>query len=187
LACDYLAGLSVKSVWHRFFSSALFVVGCVGFQNWLDFFGKGFGKSSFHLVSKSLSQFRFVRSKLAFAYLAFWQNMVFILPASLWVNFVFVGQGFWLFGVFVSHAFCQLPKIKLCVKISVMRSGRRCLFSANESSSSTAPNKACTRRVGVSAIYRHFSGFEFSYISNIVHARPHAGNANRWAFPCKII
>jgi hypothetical protein len=26
----------------------------------------------------------------------------------------------------------------------------------------------------------------FFYTSSIVHARPHAGNANRWAFPCKI-
>jgi hypothetical protein len=45
----------------------------------------------------------------------------------------------------------------------------------------TQPNKACTRRVGVCAIYKHFSSFGFFYISNIIHARPHAGNANRWA------
>ncbi len=55
----------VKSLWHKFFSSALFVVGFVGsqnrlgsvceisslaksgFQNRLDFFGKGFGKFYF--------------------------------------------------------------------------------------------------------------------------------------------
>jgi len=51
-----------------------------------------------------------------------------------------------------------LPKPKLYVKISSV--GRRYLFSASESSSSTAPNKACTRRVGVCAIYKHFSGFK---------------------------
>jgi len=48
----------------------------------------------FHLVSKSLNQFRFGLFKLAFGYLAFWQNIVFIQPASLRDNFVFVGQGF---------------------------------------------------------------------------------------------
>jgi len=43
--------------------------------------------------------------------------------------------------------------------------------------------------VGVCAIYKHFSGFEFSLLSSLVHARPHAGiplaplgddAANRW-------
>jgi len=107
-----LAFLVVKSIWQKFFSSALFVVDFVGSQNRRIFFGKGFGKSSLQLVSKSLSQFCFGWSR------------------------------FLIFGVFVSHAFCQLPKIKLCVKISV--SWRWCLFSASVSSSSTAPNKACT-------------------------------------------
>jgi len=98
-------------------------------------------------ISKGLCRF----SKLAwFLWSAFWQVMFFIWSASLWINFVFVGQGFWLFGVLASHAFCQLPKIKLCVKISA--SWRHCLFSVSESSSSTAPNKACTRQVGVCAI-----------------------------------
>jgi hypothetical protein len=40
LACDYLASLSVKSFWRRFFSSALFVVGFAGSQHWLSFFGQ---------------------------------------------------------------------------------------------------------------------------------------------------
>jgi len=30
-----------------------------------------------------------------------------------------------------------------------------------------------------------FLASSFSYIPNIVHARPHAGNANRWATPRK--
>jgi hypothetical protein len=34
--------------------------------------------------------------------------------------------------------------------------------------------------VGVCAIYKHFSGFEFFLLPNRIHARPHAGNANRW-------
>jgi hypothetical protein len=71
-ACDYLAFLLVKSIWQKFFSSALFVVDFVGSQNRRIFFGKGFGKSSLQLVSKSLNQFRFGLSKLAFSYLAFW-------------------------------------------------------------------------------------------------------------------
>jgi hypothetical protein len=83
LACDYLAFLLVKSIWQKFFSSALFVVDFVGSQNRRIFFGKGFGKSSLQLVSKSLNQFRFGLSKLAFGYLAFWQNTVFIQLASL--------------------------------------------------------------------------------------------------------
>jgi hypothetical protein len=45
------------------------------------------------------------------------------------------------------------------------------------------PNKACTRRVGFCAIYKHFSGFGLSLLPSIIHARPHAGNANRWQEP----
>ena len=43
------------------------------------------------------------------------------------------------------------------------------------------PNKACTGQVGFVAIFKHFSGFEFILLSNRVHARPPASNANRWA------
>jgi hypothetical protein len=35
--------------------------------------------------------------------------------------------------------------------------------------------------VGFCAVYKHFSGFEFFLLPGIVHARPHAGNASRWA------
>jgi hypothetical protein len=55
-----------------FFSSAVFVVGFVGSQNRLNFFGQGFGRKGFHFVSKSLNQFRFSLRKLALGYLAFW-------------------------------------------------------------------------------------------------------------------
>jgi hypothetical protein len=34
--------------------------------------------------------------------------------------------------------------------------------------------------VGFCGIFKHFSGFEFFLLPSIVHARPHAGNANRW-------
>jgi len=34
--------------------------------------------------------------------------------------------------------------------------------------------------VGFCAIYKHFSGFGFFLLSNIIHTRPLAGNANRW-------
>jgi len=44
----------------------------------------------------------------------------------------------------------------------------------------TAPNKACTRRWGFGAVFKQFSGFEFFPLPNIIHARPSAGNANRW-------
>ena len=39
------------------------------------------------------------------------------------------------------------------------------------------PNMACSRRVGVCAIYEHFSDFEFFLLPSRVHARPHAANA----------
>jgi len=39
--------------------------------------------------------------------------------------------------------------------------------------------------VGFCGIFEHFSGFEFFLLPNRVHARPHAGNANRWADTCK--
>ena len=47
--------------------------------------------------------------------------------------------------------------------------------------SPSPPNKACTGQVGFVAIFRHFSGFEFSLLPSRVHARPPASNANRWA------
>jgi len=43
----------------------------------------------------------------------------------------------------------------------------------------TAPNKACSGRVGFCRIFKHFSGFGFFLLPNLIHARPHATNANR--------
>jgi hypothetical protein len=34
-------------------------------------------------------------------------------------------------------------------------------------------------RFAACGIFEHFSGFEFFLLSNIIHARPHATNANR--------
>ena len=45
-------------------------------------------------------------------------------------------------------------------------------------------NKAYTGFAGVRAIYRHFPGFGFSYISSRIHARPAEVNANCWALNC---
>jgi hypothetical protein len=49
VACNYLASLLVKSVWRRFFSSAIFLVGFAGFLNRLNFVSKvsGLVKSGF--------------------------------------------------------------------------------------------------------------------------------------------
>jgi hypothetical protein len=33
--------------------------------------------------------------------------------------------------------------------------------------------------VGVCAVFKHFSGFGFFLLPGRIHARPHAGNANR--------
>jgi len=43
------------------------------------------------------------------------------------------------------------------------------------------PNKACTGRWGFCGIFKHFSGFGFFLLPNIIHARPSASNASRWA------
>ena len=44
-----------------------------------------------------------------------------------------------------------------------------------------APNKVCSGFVGVYAVYKHLSGFEFFVLSSRVHARLSASNANCWA------
>ncbi len=44
----------------------------------------------------------------------------------------------------------------------------------------TVLNIASTGQVGLVDIFEHFSGFKFILLTNIVHARPLAGNVNRW-------
>ncbi len=87
---------------------------------------------------------------------------------------------FWSFGVLVvvelvvepaetlsRHKFCFLPllKHKLCVKVG--RVGGGIFFQPAFWSAGRLPNKACTRRVGVCAVYKHFSGFGF-----FLHLKP---------------
>jgi hypothetical protein len=46
-------------------------------------------------------------------------------------------------------------------------------------SSEQVAHTACTRRVGFCGIFKHFSGFGLFLLPSRIHARPHAGNANR--------
>jgi len=69
------------------------------------------------------------------------------------------------------------PKVKLRVKSCHV--GGVVFFQSASLAQQNAANKACTRQVGVCAVYEHFSGFKFFLLPNIVHARPLAGNANR--------
>ena len=45
----------------------------------------------------------------------------------------------------------------------------------------------CTGQVGFVAIFEYFSGFGFILLSNIIHARPLAGNANCWAASTSVV
>jgi hypothetical protein len=53
----------VKSVWQKFFSLALFVVGFVGSQNRLNFFGKSFGKFWFGFLVRFYFLAEFLANK----------------------------------------------------------------------------------------------------------------------------
>jgi len=50
----------------------------------------------------------------------------------------------------------------------------------------TAANKACSGQVGFVAVFKHFSGFGFFLLPNIISARPLATNASRSAAARKI-
>jgi len=74
VACNYSAYFLVKSIWRKFFSSALFLVNFAGFlnrlgfvgktsslvksgfQNWVNFFCKSFGKFCFGFLVKFFQQ-----------------------------------------------------------------------------------------------------------------------------------
>ncbi len=71
-------------------------------------------------------------------------------------------QAFGLVIAFGYVVLCQVPlsplsKNKFCVK--VWRVGGCVFFPPSFRSAGSLPNKACTRRVGVCGIYKHFSGF----------------------------
>jgi hypothetical protein len=44
-----------------------------------------------------------------------------------------------------------------------------------------APNKACTRRWGVCAFFRHYPRLSLFLSGRLRRPRPSASNANRWA------
>ncbi len=78
IACDYSGSLSVKSRWRRFFSLAMFTFGLCRFSKLVSFLRSiVLVNRGFHLVSRSLNQFRFGWANLAFGYLAFWQIVLF--------------------------------------------------------------------------------------------------------------
>jgi len=54
-------------------------------------------------------------------------------------------------------------------------------FSESDFSQQTLTNKACIRQVGFCAFFKPFPVFGFILLSNLVRARPPAGNAHRWA------
>ena len=107
MASDYLAFLSVKSVWRRFFSSALFVVGFVGFLNWFNSSLNRFGKLCFSFGQQ------------VFKSISFWSVKV----------------GFRLFGVFANYGFYSVSKSLNQFRFSWSRSliiwrfGKSCFLS----------------------------------------------------------
>jgi len=61
IACDYSGSLSVKSRWRRFFSLAMFTFGLCRFSKLVSFLRSiVLVNRGFHLVSRSLNQFRSV-------------------------------------------------------------------------------------------------------------------------------
>jgi len=85
---------------------------------------------------------------------------------------------FWVIRRFGKFCFLPLLKNKLCVKV------RRVGGGSGFQSASLAQSQPTKRAPDVWDSARFTSIFlasSFFYISNIVHAHPHAGNANRWA------
>jgi hypothetical protein len=76
----------VKSVWQKFFSSAVFVVGFVGSQNRLHFLGKSFGKFCFGF----LARFYFLAKILVNKGFQFFGILVVVEPIETQVIFWFL-------------------------------------------------------------------------------------------------
>jgi hypothetical protein len=84
---------------------------------------------------------------------------------------------FWVIPRFGKFCFLPLLKNKLCVKVGRVRGGSG--FQSARLAQSLPTKRAPD--VWESARFTSiFLASGFSYISSIVHARPHAGNANRW-------
>jgi len=118
---------------------------------------------------------------LVFRSLSFWFVRVFI------VQLVSSAAGF-LFSLVLSGKSRQsclwwLPVEKFVVKF---RLAGRLVFSSKGSGQQAGCPTPRAPDVWESARFRSiFLASGFFYISNIVHAHPHAGNANRWHAPCR--
>jgi hypothetical protein len=139
------------------------VVGFVGSQNRLVFFLQKFWQIEFVKLPRLRWLCRF-SSKVRFPKISALVRLWFRLAKSVFVPSVLVGYRFWLFVVLASPVF-------VIVKIKVVCKSWACLrcrlFSQRFWSAGRLANKACTRRVGFCAIYKHFSGFEF-----FLHLKP---------------
>ncbi len=140
-----------------------------GFRNRLVFLCQRFCSS---LVL--IGQVRFFLQSRFFVWLGSQNRFVFFLQSLLLkIKFVFFSKRFGSHNVFGLWS-----KSTLRVKFSQVGSGFG--FYPAFWSASRLPNKACSGRVGVCAIYRHFSGFGFFLLPSRIHARPPAANASRW-------
>ncbi len=138
VACNYLASLLVKSVWRRFFSSALFVVGFAGFLNRLNFVSKVSG-----LVKSGFQNWLGCRV---------YRDM--ISSAKIRANFILVLWSSFLAKI-LARSFWFLLKIKVrAIIFSVLW---RWFWLSISKSCVKPSNKACTRRWGFGAIFKHFS------------------------------
>ena len=108
----------------------------------------------------------------------------FWLAKSIFAASVLVGCRFWLFGVLASSVFLPLLKNKLCVKVGRVGNGSGFQLASLAQSQPTKRAPDVWESARFTSI---FLASGFSYISNIVHARPSAGNANRWAVPLQKI
>ena len=107
---------------------------CVSFQNWLNSSVNRFGKLRFLFRQQVFES----------------------------ISFRSVKVGFRSFGVLVNRVFGHCQKSSCVQKFvsglsSLLWYGGALSISASESSSSTASNKACTRRWGFCAIFKQFS------------------------------
>jgi hypothetical protein len=126
LACDYLASLSVKSVWRKFFFLAKSTFGKVRFP-----------KSASFLSSKVLASLAQAGSqnpfcwqscffnKQGFCFAGVLNKVYFSFGQQVFesISFWFVKFCFWLIGVLASQVFWLLPKSKLRVKFSQVCGG----------------------------------------------------------------
>jgi hypothetical protein len=149
-ASRFLACVSINFGfdWLCFVASALFVVGCVGFQNRLVFFLQKFWSIEFVKFGWFCWRCRFL-AKSGFSKLAFWLVYGFVRQSS------FLSQAFWLVVAFDYLAFWQVL-FSAFAKIKVLCKTWACWwwFWFSISASCTKPaNKACSGRWGFCGIF----------------------------------